>query len=72
VNDLAPRQSGPPSRRRREQRAYQLTVATGAAAVATVVVIVLSIVGITSFGLAALLAVITAALGYWLKRTLGV
>jgi hypothetical protein len=71
VNDLAPRQSRRPSRRQREERAYQLTLATGGAALATVVVIVLSIVGITSFGFAALLVLITAALGYWLKRTLG-
>jgi hypothetical protein len=70
VSDLAPRQSRSLSRSQREQRAYRLTLATGGAAVATVVVFVLSIVGVTSFGFALLLALITAALGYGLKRTL--
>jgi hypothetical protein len=71
VNDLSPRPSGRLPRRQREERAYRLTLVTGAAAVATIVVIVLSVVGVTSFALAVLLGLITAALGYGLKRTLG-
>ena len=59
------------TRSQRERRAYQLTVATGAAGLATVVVFVLAIVGIGSFGLAFLLLVLTALLGFGLKRTLG-
>jgi hypothetical protein len=71
VNDLAPRPSRRPSRRQREQRAYRLTLATGAAALATVVLLVLAVIGAASFGFAFLLALVTAALGYGLRRTLG-
>jgi hypothetical protein len=58
-------------RRRREQRAYRLTLATGASSVGTVVVFVLWVIGATSFGVFLLLALITAALVYGLRRTLG-
>jgi hypothetical protein len=59
------------SRRELEKRAYNLTLATAAAGVATVVVLVLAIAGVTSFGLAFLLALLTAALGYGVRRTVG-
>jgi len=59
------------SRRKREQRAYYLVLASGGLAVAAVVVLVLSIVGIASFGLFIILAVLAAVAGYMLKRTLG-
>ena len=52
-------------RRRREQRAYRLTLVTGASSVASVVVLVLWIAGVTSF------ALLTAALAWGLRRTLG-
>ena len=55
-------------RRKREQRAYYLVLATGGLAVAAVVVLVLSIVGITSFGLFILLAVLAAVAGFLLRR----
>jgi hypothetical protein len=71
VNDLSPRESRRTPRRQREQRAYQLTLATGGAALATVVVFVLAIFDVTSFGLVLLLALITIALGFVLRRTLG-
>lgn len=58
------------SRRKREQRAYYLTLATGGLAVAAVVVLVLTILGITSFGLFLLLAVLAAVAGWVLRRTL--
>ena len=58
------------SRRTLEKRAYNLTLATAAVGVATIVVLVLAIANVTSFGLAFLLALLTAALGYGLKRTL--
>ena len=57
------------SRKTLERRAYNLSLATGAAALATVVVLVLALVNVTSFGLAFLLAVVTAALAYGFKRT---
>ena len=71
MGDLTPRPSAGLSRRQREQRAYRLTLATGAGALATGVVLVLALVGVTSFGLAFVLALVTALLGYGLKRTLG-
>ena len=60
-----------PPRRELEKRAYNPTLATGAAALATVVVLVRAVVGVASYGLAFVLALVTAALGYGLKRTLG-
>jgi hypothetical protein len=63
------RPSGLP-RRKREQRAYYLVLATGGLAVAAVVVFVLAIVGIASFGLFLLLAVLAAIAGFLLRRTL--
>jgi hypothetical protein len=64
------RPGGGMSRRGREQRAYYLVLATGGLAVAAVVVLVLTIVGITSFGLFLLLAILAAIAGFFLRRTL--
>lgn len=58
-------------RRKREQRAYRLTLATGGAALASVAVLVLTIAGVTSLALLFLLVLLTAALAWALKRTLG-
>ena len=69
MTGMTRRPSGRPSRKQREKRAYQLTLATGAAAVATVVVLVLAIIDAASFGTAFLLALLTAAGGYAVKRT---
>jgi len=55
----------------RRRRAYRLTLATGGSAVATVVVLVLWVIGATSFGVFLLLVLLTAALAYGLRRTLG-
>jgi hypothetical protein len=71
MSDLEPRSGRAPSRRQREQRAYYLVLASGGLAVAAVVVLVLSIAGITSFGLFVLLAVLAAVAGYMLRRTMG-
>jgi hypothetical protein len=70
MSDLTPRRGGGLSRRSREQRAYYLVLATGGLALAAVVVLVLSIVGVTSFGLFVLLVVLAAIAGYLLRRTL--
>ena len=59
------------SRRKREQRAYYLVLASGGLAVAAAVVLVLWIVGAASFGLFLILAVLAAVAGYMLRRTLG-
>jgi hypothetical protein len=70
MSDLSPRPRGGVSRRQREQRAYYLVLASGGLAVAAIVVLVLSILGITSFGLFVLLAVLAAVAGWILRRTL--
>ncbi len=70
MGDLTPRSSRRPTRRQREQRAYALTLATGAGAVLTVLAVLLAILDVTGGGLVLLLAVLTGGLGYGLKRTL--
>jgi hypothetical protein len=70
MSDLERRPGRRPSRRQREQRAYYLVLATGGLALAAVVVLVLSIVGVASFGLFILLAVLAAVAGYLLRRSL--
>ena len=71
MSSPARRPSSNLSRRQRESRAYRLTLATGAAGLAAVVTLVLSLIGVVSFGIFLLLAVITAALAFALKGTLG-
>jgi len=58
-------------RRQREQRAYQLTLATGALAVVAVVGFVLALVNIVGFGLPILAAILAVVSGLLLRRTLG-
>jgi hypothetical protein len=70
MSDLQRRPGGGMSRRQREQRAFYLVVASGGLAVAAVVVLVLWIVGVASFGLFLLLAVLAAVAGFLLRRTL--
>ena len=57
-------------RRKREQRAYYLVLASCGLAVAAVVVFVLAIIGVANFGLFILLAVLAAVAGFLLRRTL--
>jgi hypothetical protein len=64
------RPGGGLSRRKREQRAYYLVLASGGLGVAAVVVLVLSILGIASFGLFILLAVLDAVAILLLRRAL--
>jgi hypothetical protein len=70
MSDLERRPGRGMSRRQREQRAYYLVLASGGLAVAAVVVLVLAIVGVANFGLFVILAVLAAAAGYLLRRTL--
>jgi CHASE2 domain-containing sensor protein len=61
VGDLLPGSGGPPSRRSREQRAYRLVVTGGVAGAVAVIGAVLAAVGVFSWAvpiLAALIAVI--------------
>lgn len=60
-----------PSRRQREQRAYQLTLATGALAVAGVVGLILAVVNVIGAGLPILALVLAAVCFVLLRRTLG-
>jgi len=71
MSQLQRRSGNRMTRSQRERRAFRLTLATGAAGLATVVVLVLAIPGITSFSLAFVLAVLTGALAFVLKRTVG-
>ena len=58
------------SRRKREDRAFKLVVATGGGALATVVTFALAVVGVLGFGLVFLLAVVTAVAALLLRRTM--
>ena len=58
-----------PPRRELEKRAYRLGLATAATGVGTIVVVVLALFTDVSFGLAFLLALLTAGFGYGFKRT---
>jgi hypothetical protein len=62
---LTPSSGGPPSRRSRERRAYQLVLAGSAAATVAVVGFVLALFDVTGFGIpfiAAIIAVVCALL----------
>jgi hypothetical protein len=66
------RSRGPrPPRRQREQRAYQLTMATGALALVTVVGLVLAIAGVLSLGLPIITGILAAVCFVLLRRQLG-
>jgi fumarate reductase subunit D len=68
MTDLSPRPNRTP-RRSREDRAYKLVVAGGTAAVVAVVTFVLAIVGIVSFGVPVLAALVAALCGWFFRRT---
>jgi hypothetical protein len=67
VSDLTRRPGGPPSRRARERRAFQLAVTGGVAGVVAVVGAVLAIAGVLGWGLP-LIAVVVAAVCFFLFR----
>jgi hypothetical protein len=67
VSDLTRRPGGPPSRRARERRAYQLAVTGGVAGLVAVVGGVLAIAGVLGWGLP-LIAVVVAAVCFFLFR----
>jgi hypothetical protein len=69
MTDLSPRPNRTPSRRSREDRAYKLVLAGGTAAVVAVVTFVLAIVGIVSFGVPVLAALVAALCGWFFRRT---
>ncbi|MGI8945904.1 MAG: hypothetical protein ACR2GL_06675 [Thermoleophilaceae bacterium] len=58
------------SRRKREKRAYSLTLVSGGAAAATVVFLVLWVIGVLGFGPVFLAALIAAVAGFLLRGTM--
>jgi hypothetical protein len=69
MSDLTPRRSGPPSRRARERRAYQLAVTGGVAGAVAVVSAVLAIVGVLGWGLPLIAVVVAAVCLFLFRRT---
>ena len=59
------------TRNQRAQRAYQLTLATGALALVAVVGILLALVNVIGAGLPILAAILAVVCGVMLRRTLG-
>jgi aspartate oxidase len=70
MSDLERRSGSRMTRRQREQRAYQLVLATGGFSVLFAAALVLSIVGIVGGGWAVLMAVLAVVCGLLLRRTL--
>jgi hypothetical protein len=68
--DLERRSPSPMSRRRREQRAFQLVLATGGLAVVAVVGIVLAIANVIGGTIPVLAAILAVVCGLLLRRTL--
>ena len=69
--DLQRRPAGRMTRQQREQRAYQLTLATGGLGLVAVVGVVLAAIGVVSFALPFLAAVLAGLSFFFLRRTLG-
>jgi len=70
MSDLEPRRGSGLSRKARADRAYNLVLLTGGLGVATIALVVLAALGIVGFGLAFIVALLTAGSGFLLKRTL--
>ncbi len=68
MSDLSRRPNRTP-RRTREQRAYRLVMISGTAGAIAVVTFVLAIVGILSFGIPVLAAIIAAVCYFLFRRT---
>jgi hypothetical protein len=68
---LTPSSGGPPSRRGRERRAYQLVLAGSAAGTVAVVGFVLALFDVIGFGIPFIAAVIAVVCLWLLRRTVG-
>ena len=66
---LTPSSSGPPSRRGRERRAYQLVLVGSTAGFIAVVGFVLAAVGVLGFGLPFLAAIVAVVCAVLFRRT---
>jgi hypothetical protein len=66
---LSPSSGGPPSRRSRERRAYQLVLVGSAAGVIAVVGFILAAVGVMGFGIPFIAAIVAVICGLIFRRT---
>jgi hypothetical protein len=66
---LTPSSGGPPSRRGRERRAYQLVLVGGTAGVIAVVGLILAAVGVVGFGIPFIAAIVAVVCGLIFRRT---
>ena len=66
---LSPSSGGPPSRRSRERRAYQLVLVGGTAGVIAVVGLILAVVGVMGFGIPFLAGIVAVVCGLIFRRT---
>jgi hypothetical protein len=71
MSDLQRRPGRKPSRRQREQRAYQLVVAGGIAGLVGVVGIVLAIAGVVGAGIPVLALIVAAVCIFMFRRMTG-
>jgi hypothetical protein len=69
MSDLERRSGSRPSRRQREQRAYNLVLATGGLGVVFIVGAVLAIVGVIGWSLPILAAILAVIAGVLFRRT---
>jgi hypothetical protein len=68
---LSPSSGGPPSRRGREKRAYQLVLVGSTAGVIAVVGFVLALVGVMGFGIPFIAAIVAVVCALLFRRTVG-
>jgi hypothetical protein len=66
---LSPSSGGPPSRRGRERRAYQLVLVGSTAGVIAVVGFILAAVGVMGFGIPFIAAIVAVVCGLLFRRT---
>lgn len=71
MSDIQRRSSNRPTRRQREQRAYQLVLGSGVLAAITVVLVVLTVVGVVGAGLPILTAILAVVAYLLFRRTVG-
>jgi fatty acid desaturase len=67
--DLTRRPGGPPSRRSREQRAYQLVLVGGGAGAVAVIGAVLALVGVFGWWLPIIAAIVAGVCFFLFRRT---
>jgi hypothetical protein len=67
--ELSSSSGGPPSRRGRERRAYQLVLAGSAAGTVAVVGFVLALFGVMGFGIPVIAAIVAVICAWLFRRT---